>query len=130
MLKVTDSNGNIGYDFAVVQIRDKQDPEKTIPTIQAAYHPSLNIKPGDPVKFLVRTFNTAVNNETWDFGDGSPAVTVKSETVNKQDENSGKFAETVHSFTKPGNYIVSVERSDENGYKARACLHVVVGNRD
>ena len=36
ILKVTDSKGNVDYDFAVVQVFDKADPEKLIPTIQAA----------------------------------------------------------------------------------------------
>ena len=126
ILKVTDSKGNIDYDFTVVQVYTKAGTEKTIPTIQAAYHPTLNIKPGDPVTFLVRTFNTAVSNEVWSFGDGSPDVTVKSETVNRETRTKGKFAETIHSYSKPGHYVVTVERSDEAGIKATAHLHVVV----
>ena len=126
ILKVTDSKGNIDYDFAVVQVCDRQNPEKKFPTIQPAYHPTLNIKPGDPVTFLVRTFNSNVSNEVWNFGDGSPQVTVKSETVSLKDNTKGKFAETVHSFSKSGHYIVSVERSNEYGYNAIAHLHVTV----
>ena len=71
ILKVTDSEGNIDYDFTVIQVYARGEEEQTIPAIQPAYHPSLDIKPGDPVTFLVRTFNTAVGNEVWDFGDGS-----------------------------------------------------------
>jgi len=56
ILKVTDSKGNISYDFAVVQVVDK-DLSKDMPTIQAAYHPTLNIKADDPITFLVRTFS-------------------------------------------------------------------------
>jgi len=127
ILKVTDSNGNIDYDFAVVQVYDRENPEATIPVMQPAYHPSLNIKPGDPITFLVRTFNTAVGNEVWDFGDGSPTVSVKCETVDPNNFQQGDFAETVHSYSEPGHYIVSVEREDEAGLMARAHLHVVVG---
>jgi len=128
VLKVTDSDGNIDYDFTIVQVYKRGTDEQTIPTIQPAYHPSLDIKPGDPVTFLVRTFNTAVGNEVWDFGDGSPVVSVKSETVDRQNFIKGKFAETVHSFSEPGQYVVSVERTDEAGLKARAYIHVVVNN--
>jgi murein DD-endopeptidase MepM/ murein hydrolase activator NlpD len=126
ILKVTDSRGNIDYDFTVIQVYDRENAEQTIPAIQPAYHPTLDIKPGDPVTFLVRTFNTDVGNEVWNFGDGSPLVRVTSETVTRQNLISGKFAETVHSFSARGHYIVSVERGDEAGLKARAHLHVVV----
>ena len=128
ILKATDSKGNIDYDFTVVQVYDRDNPDQSIPTIQPAYHPTLDIKPGDPVTFLVRTFNTETGSEIWDFGDGSPTVSVKSETVDRQNVTEGKFAETVHTFAEPGDYIVKVERSDELGIKAAACLHVVVND--
>ena len=124
---MTDSNGHTGYDFAVVQVRLKDDLRKTIPVMQAAYHPSLNIKTGEPVTFLVRTFNTAVDNETWDFGDGSPMVTTKSETPVRPYHIITRFAEISHSFVNPGQYIVRVERADENGYKAITHLCIEVG---
>jgi len=126
ILKVTDSKGNVDYDFVVVQVYDRTNPGHTIPAMQAAFHPTLNIHPGDPVTFLVRTFNTDTGNEVWDFGDDSPAVAVKSETVTRSNITNGKFAETVHSFSKPGHYIVSVERTDESQIKAVTRLHVVV----
>jgi hypothetical protein len=44
------------------------------------------------------------------------------------DPLKGKYAETVHAFTKPGHYIVQVERSNEHGYKATAHLHVEIIN--
>jgi murein DD-endopeptidase MepM/ murein hydrolase activator NlpD len=125
ILKVTDSKGNVDYDFTVIQVYDRKNPERTIPVMQPAYHPTLNIKPDDPVTFLVRTFNTDFGNEVWDFGDGSPQVMVKS-YVDPEKNTEGKFAETVHSFANPGNYIVSVERSDDSGLKAISRLHVEV----
>lgn len=126
VLKVTDSKGNVDYDFTVIQVYDRLNPEMKIPVMQPAYHPTLNIKPGDPVTFLVRTFNTDFGNEIWDFGDGSEPVMVKSEKVIREKRTEGKFAETVHSFSKPGHYVVRVERSDELGIKAIAHLHVEV----
>lgn len=125
ILKVTDTKGNIGYDFNVIQVLDK-DPSKPIPTLQPAFHPTLGIKAGDPVTFLVRTFNSEIGNEEWNFGDGSPNVKVLSEKVNKSDPTKGKFADTVHKFAKPGIYVVTVERSNESGYKATGRLQVIV----
>jgi len=112
----------------VVQLYDPDVHGRTIPTIQPAFHPTLDIHPGDPVTFLVRTFNTATGSETWDFGDGSPTVSVVSETVDRRNYTAGKFAETIHSFEEPGDYIVTVERSDEAAIKATAHLHVVVND--
>jgi murein DD-endopeptidase MepM/ murein hydrolase activator NlpD len=125
ILKVTDSRGNIGYDFANLQIYDWEFPEKQIPTIHAAFYPSLHIKPGDPVTFLVRTFGSETGVETWDFGDGTKK-TVNSGILKRASHNQGKYAETVHIFSQPGNYIVKVERTNEHGFTANAHLHVIV----
>jgi len=138
ILKITDSEGNIDYDYTVVQIRDRIESDKMPPTIHAAYHPSLNIKPGDPITFKARTFRSETGSEIWDFGDGTPPVEVQSvmekyiESESKgfieygYDPLKGKYAETVHAFSKPGHYIVKVERLNELGYKAMAHLHVEV----
>jgi hypothetical protein len=127
ILKVKDSGGNTAYDFAIVQVRSAEDPSKTIPVMQAAYHPSLDIRAGQPVTFLVRTFNTRTGNESWDFGDGSPVMTTRSETPVRPYHITSKFAEIVHTFAAPGDYIVRVERADENGWKAMNHLYVSVG---
>jgi PKD repeat protein len=123
---VTDSKGNVDYDFAVVQVYDRSNPGQTIPVLQPVYYPSLDIRVGDPVTFLVRSFNTDTGSEIWDFGDGTAPVSVRSEPPTRQNYTEGKFAETVHTFSEPGNYIVSVERSDSLGQTAKAHLHVVV----
>ena len=125
ILKVVDSKGNIDYDFAVVQVRNKKDPGKMPPSIHANYYPSLNIKPGDPLTFKVRTFRTDTGNEVWDFGDGTSVVKTKSK-VERSDPLKHKYAETVHKYEKPGHYIVTVGRSNELGYKATAHLHIEV----
>jgi hypothetical protein len=126
ILKVTDSEGNVDYDFAVLQVYDRNLPGRTIPVLQPAYYPSLDIRAGDPVTFLVRSFNTDTGNEIWDFGDGTDTVSVRSEPPTRQNYTVGKFAETVHAFSEPGDYIVSVTRSDSLGQMAQAHLHVVV----
>jgi len=86
----------------------------------------LNIKPGDPVTFLVRTFGSDTGEEVWDFGDGSEKVTVNSGIVRSKTQNEGSYASTIHSFKKPGHYIVRVERINENGFPAIGHLHVTV----
>ena len=126
ILKVTDSEGNSNYDFAVIQVCDRENPGRPIPVLHAAYYPSVDIKVNDPVTFLVRTFNVETGQETWDFGDGSPTVSVRSEPPDRQNYTEGKYAETIHSFTKPGDYIVKVERSNSDGITASSHLHVVV----
>jgi murein DD-endopeptidase MepM/ murein hydrolase activator NlpD len=126
ILKVTDSKGNSSYDFAYVQVFDKKNPERQIPTIHPAYYPTQNIKSGDPVTFVVRTFGSQVGEEVWDFGDGSNKVVVNSGVIDRNTQNEGKYAETVHKFSKPGQYIVRVERSNEFGFKAIGHLYVNV----
>ena len=126
ILKVTDSKGNMDYDFTYIQVYDKEDPAKIVPTIHPVYHPSLNIKPGDPVTFLVRTFGSNTGEEVWDFGDGSEKVIVNSGVVHRESQNEGEYARTVHSYSRSGHYIVRVERTNEAGFTAIGHLHVFV----
>src|SRR5205085_11678593 len=79
ILKVTDADGRVDYDFAVVQVIDQARPDKVPPTIHATYAPTFGIRIGDPVVFKVRTFRDKEGGETWDFGDGTAPVTVKSD---------------------------------------------------
>lgn len=131
ILKVTDSHGRIDHDFAIVQVVDKepQGPkgkEKFPPTIHASYAPTFGIRPGDPVTFKVRTFRADIGDETWDFGDGSPPLKVRSDGNAKPHDPKG-YAETTHRFTKPGQYVVRVEGVGHGGMKATAHLQVRVG---
>jgi murein DD-endopeptidase MepM/ murein hydrolase activator NlpD len=126
VLKIVDSEGSIGYDFAVVNVLDKKHPDRLPPSIHAAYSPTFGIKPGAPVTFLVRTFRTTDDKETWDFGDGSPKVQVQSDGNVVKLAKDG-YARMVHTFEKPGHYLVRVERTDRRGYTAIAHLHVQVG---
>jgi hypothetical protein len=126
ILKITDASGNIDYDFAVVQIIDGNHPNKLPPTIHAVYYPTFHIKPGDEVTFKVRSFRTTHGNEVWDFGDGSPKVTVQSDG-NAQVHNPQGYAVTKHRYKKVGHYIAIVKRSNELGYEAVTHLHLRVG---
>jgi murein DD-endopeptidase MepM/ murein hydrolase activator NlpD len=125
-LKVADAAGHVDYDFAVVNVLDRKHPDQLPPTIHAAYYPTLGVRPGDPVTFLVRTFRTTDGEETWDFGDGSPTQKTHSDGNVKPLARDG-YARTVHRYDKPGHYLVSVQRTNRLGYTATARLHVEVG---
>jgi murein DD-endopeptidase MepM/ murein hydrolase activator NlpD len=126
ILKVVDAKGRVDYDFAVVLVIDRALDGKASPTIHASYAPTVGIRPGDPVTFKARTFFAEPTGETWDFGDGSPAVTVRSDG-NVKPLAPGGYAETVHRYQKPGHYLVRVERTGPGGARSVARLHVRVG---
>jgi murein DD-endopeptidase MepM/ murein hydrolase activator NlpD len=126
VLKITDADGEIDYDFAVVNVVATDQPDRLPPSIHAAYYPTFGIKLGQPVSFLVRTFRTTDGRESWDFGDGSPKVEVQSDGNVVPLAKDG-YARTVHHFEKAGHYIVRVERINRYGYPAIAHLHVRIG---
>ena len=125
ILKITDAAGQIDYDFAFVNVVDRAHPEQLPPSIHPAYAPTLGIKPGQSIKFLVRTFRTTDGEETWDFGDGSPPVTVHSDGNVAIHAKDG-YAVTTHAFEKPGVYLVRVQRADRHGFTATGRLKVLV----
>ncbi len=125
LLKITDDHGRTAYDFETVNVLDPQHPEEVPPSIQAAYWPTVGIAPGQPVTFKVRTFGTADGQESWSFGDGATATTKSDGNVEEHAKNG--FAATTHVFTKPGDYIVRVERANRLGQKAIAHLWLRVG---
>jgi murein DD-endopeptidase MepM/ murein hydrolase activator NlpD len=125
-LKVTDADGRVDYDFMPVQVIDRAHSDKPPPTIHASYAPTFGIRPGDPVIFKVRTFRDTAGGETWDFGDGTPAVNVKSD-ANIDHMAAAGYAETHHTYKKPGLYLVSVEHISADGVRAGARLAVRVG---
>lgn len=129
IVKITDARGRIDYDFAVVQIHDKAHPDQTPPTIHAVYYPTFDVKPGDELTFKVRTFRTTHGHETWDFGDGSPEVTVQSDG-NAEVHNPNGYAVTTHAYRKPGHYLATVRRANERGERATTHLHIHVGDGD
>jgi len=126
ILKVTDAAGRVDYDFMTVQVCDRAKPEAPPPVVNATYAPTYGIRPQDPVVFKVRTFRDVEGGETWDFGDGSRPVTVKSD-ANKDMHAAAGYAETIHTYEKPGHYLVSVEHVNADGVKAVARLQVRVG---
>lgn len=125
-LKVTDGRGRTDYDFAIVHVLDAKDPGRLPPSIHASYAPTSGLRTGDPVTFLVRTFRTTDGEETWDFGDGAPPVTVKSDGNAVTLAKDG-YARTEHRFERPGVYLVRVQRTDRHGFTATARLKVTIG---
>lgn len=130
-LKVTDATGRTDYDFSIVLVNEKplpSGPERLPPTIHPAYFPTMDLKPGEPIKFLVRSFATTDGEETWDFGDGSTKVKVKSDGNVEAHVKDG-YQLTVHRYSKVGTYIVTVDRSNARGERAIGHLKVVIGSR-
>ena len=119
-----------GPKDAVVQIIDRNNPDKLPPTIHPVYWPTFDIKAGDEVTFKVRSFRIGreEGREVWDFGDGSPPVKVQSDGNAEVHAEDG-YAVTTHRYRRPGHYLVSVQRSNDRGEKATAHLHVRVGPR-
>ena len=130
VVKVTDDEGRTDYDFAVVQIVDREHPDQIPPSIHAVYWPTFEIKAGDPVTFKVRSFRVAPDegSECWDFGDGSPAVKVQSDGNAVKLAKDG-YAVTTHAYQEPGHYLVTVQRTNHRGETATGHLHVRVGPR-
>lgn len=125
ILRVTDSRGNVDYDFAIVQVIDPQRPDRYAPSLHAAYAPTFDIRPGDPVTFQVRASRISEGDEIWDFGDGSPTVKTRSDG-NLQPLAPDGYASVVHRYQHPGHYLVHVHRQDASGAMAHARLHVRV----
>lgn len=127
ILKVTNQNGDTDYDFAVVIVVDRKHPDRPIPTIHPTYYPTQALKPNDSITFKVRSFNVREGNEIWDFGDGTPKRTVQSDGNAVKLDPDG-YAVTTHRYTKPGSYLVRVERSNRYGVKSMGHLHIEIGN--
>ena len=125
ILKITDDQGNIDYDFAVVQVLDRELKDQSRLSIHAAFSPTMGVKAGDPVTFKVRTFGTTHGREKWNFGDGSPVVHSRSDGNVKKLAPDG-YAILTHRFSRPGHYLVHVERTNERGIRAETRLRVVV----
>ena len=86
---------------------------------------TFGITAGAPVTFKVRTFRTTHGSETWDFGDGTPPARTRSDGNVKALAKDG-YAQVVHSFARPGTYLVRVTRANEYDYRATAHLAVEV----
>ncbi len=127
ILKITDDAGHIDYDFAQIQIVERKQPLQKAPAVHAAYWPTFGIKPNDEVTFKARSFGVdrADGREEWDFGDGSPKAFTQSNSSGGQHAEDG-YAATTHRYAKPGDYLVTVRRTNHRGDTGTDHLHVVV----
>jgi hypothetical protein len=126
-LTVTDGDGRTDIDFAVVHVCDPERPRDAPISIHAVYHPTLDLQPAQEILFKVRAFNfdPTDGQETWDFGDGTPSVTTRSDG-NQKSLNLNGYAVTSHCYEKPGRYLVRVSRTNRRGETATTRLHVTV----
>jgi len=134
ILKVTDSAGRVAYDFAKIFVLPRDNPRRRPPDVHAAYWPTRAVKPGDQVTFKVitRDIPPGEGQETWDFGDGSPTVMTQSNFAppakgkRVEYESIAKYATTTHVYRRPGDYIVSVRRTNDRGETGIDHLYVEV----
>lgn len=124
ILRVTDTKGRVGYDFAVVQVIGDTDPASIPPAIHATYAPSLGVRVGDELTFKVRVFRST-GGETWDFGDGTAPVQTRSDGNAKALAKDG-YAVTTHRFAKPSDHLVRVEHVNARGEMAVTHLWVPI----
>lgn len=127
-LKVTDATGEVAYDFAYVMVLDPADLTRYTASLNMNHHPARDIAPGDEITFNVRAFRMKGGVETWDFGDGSPTRTTCS-PENAEPLAPEGYAAITHHYAHPGDYIVAVERTADNGQTARAKAWIRVARR-
>jgi murein DD-endopeptidase MepM/ murein hydrolase activator NlpD len=126
-LMVTDRDGRVSYDFAVVQVFDREQPLPVPPAIHAACWPTGGIGPGDDVVFKVRSFGLGADEgeEVWDFGDGTPPERARSDGNARVHAPDG-YATVTHRYEKRGDYFVTVRRKNDRGHTATGRLWVRV----
>ena len=123
ILEVTDARGRKAYDFSVVVVVDP--PKNFPPGIHACCSPTWPVRPGEAVTFKTRTFRTKATGETWDFGDGSPKVAVRSDANAEMHAPDG-YAVTTHAYEKPGDYVATVTHTSPDGVRATGRVWVRV----
>ena len=109
----------------MVIICGKKTPDQKVPRIHAAYEPTKDIYVGEEIVFKVRSMNTPPVDEEICFGDKSPIKKFQSDG-NIVFKNPNGYAVLKHRYREPGDYIVTVRRSDPFGQKAIAHLHVKI----
>ncbi|HRE80900.1 MAG TPA: PKD domain-containing protein, partial [Opitutaceae bacterium] len=125
ILKVTDSQGNVAWDFASVQVAAPNDPTGIPASLHLSFYPSREVKPGDEITFKVRSFRTKPSGEIIDFGDGTPPVSLRSDGGASRNAPDG-YAITTHRFQRPGNYLVTATHLSAHGHPATARVWVEV----
>ena len=117
IVRVRDKHGHQDVDFAIVKVVAASG--ETVPGIHATYHPSIDVRAGDPITFKVRARYTDEGIDTWDFGDGTETVAVKSNQSGERHALDA-YVPVIHRFAKAGNYIVKVHRTTSAGNAMQA----------
>jgi hypothetical protein len=125
VVKISDSEGHVAFDFAVVIIADPDRPERKVPRIHLTHEPTQNIRVGDEIVFKVRSMNSPPVNEKIDFGDNSPVESFPSDG-NIDFKNPEGYVVIKHRYTAPGEYIVTASRIDVHGQQAVARVWITV----
>jgi hypothetical protein len=94
-LQVTDSAGRNDIDFCRVRVFSRDDPEDVIPTLFATYHPTADIRVGQPVCFRAWPQGKSLEDIRVDFGDGTTRGDYR------------PFTSIVHRFHQPGTHVVT-----------------------
>lgn len=124
-----DALGNEAVDFAVAQVVGDYKADALPPGLHAVYHPTLDLHPGTPITFKVRSFKVPPGDEEWDFGDNSAPATAHSVPIGMQGEDAhapGGYAPVQHAYAQPGRYIATARRTGPNGLVATARVNVIV----
>lgn len=126
-LTVTNADGNTDVNFVRVLVFSRGEKGEVIdpPRLHATFHPTFDIRAGQPITFKVRAFGTTHGEEIWDFGDNSPKTKTKTDG-NVEQLNPDGYAVIEHAFDKPGDYIVHVRRTGEHDQLAEDLLFVRV----
>lgn len=117
VLRVTDGQGRTSHDVVVIIVIDRERRDRLPPSVHVVFHPSIENGAGQEISFKARTFGTQAGEERWDFGDGSPPQTTKSDG-NKKPLAPDGYVELKHTYQTPGVYIVTVERTNEHGVRS------------
>ncbi len=129
LLAITDAEGHIAKDSAIVDVVDAAHPEAPYPSLHLSYYPSLDLHAGEPITFLARSFlmnykPIPAGEEHWDFGDGTTGVTHSDGNAVKHAKNG--YGRVEHTYTKAGRYVVKVESTAPDGATATMYLDVIV----
>jgi len=109
IVKVTDDQGYVDYDVAIVQVVNRDNDEKQeYMTLHGAFYPSINLHAGMTVTFKARALRCEKSQEKWYFGDGSKVQFTESKHSDHLQKDG--YAGLTHIYEKPGTYFVRIER--------------------
>ena len=116
----TSIDGDMASSTVLVEVT-----ENDLPLVEISAEPTDGIVP-----FTVDLAASVLGGDgelvyAWDFGDGSPRVTVQSDGNAVKHAPDG-YAVTTHRFRKAGHHVIRVEHTNQHGLRAIGHLHVEV----